>query len=49
MVIEDKIDFMTLITFLDENWADFVDACGSEEAAEETVEGLRQLAGFKPM
>ncbi|MDR2055637.1 MAG: hypothetical protein LBQ10_07205 [Desulfovibrio sp.] len=44
--MNNSIDYHSLIDFLENSWGSFVERCGSEEAAEATLNGLKEEAGM---
>lgn len=40
------LDYHTLVSFLETNYGEFVDHCGSEEAADEIINALRREGGM---
>jgi hypothetical protein len=40
------INYVMLVTFIEENWKAFVQHFGTEAAADETLEALREEAGM---
>ena len=40
------LDYHTLISFLEANYGELADYCGSEEAADEIIDALRQEGGM---
>lgn len=41
------IDYHVVVQFLEENYGEFVLLCGSEDAADETINGLRRAGGME--
>lgn len=41
------VDYHVVVQFLEDNYADFVQYCGGEDSADETINGLREAGGMK--
>lgn len=40
------IDYHVVVQFLEDNYADFVQYCGGENTADETINELRKIGGM---
>lgn len=40
--MDDRINVSALVTFIEDNYAEFASYCGSEESADETLDALKE-------
>lgn len=47
--MKNEINASALVMLAENNWGEFLEYCGSEDSADETLKALRELAGMEPV